>query len=94
MLAVAKLYGKLVSGIDPCERAEQKGDERNKGDSSLISTGALHAHADVSMAPKEDPNRGGDRRGVSNKGGNFYFFLVRANKKTRYDVYRLDSQSP
>ena len=27
--------------------------------------GALHAHGRVSMAPKEDPNRGGDRRGVS-----------------------------
>ena len=29
--------------------------------------GALHAHADVSMAPEEDPNRGGDRQGVSSQ---------------------------
>ena len=33
--------------------------------SASPEAGALHAHVRVSMAPKEDPNRGGDRRGVS-----------------------------
>ena len=33
--------------------------------SASPEAGALHAHVRVSMARKEDPNRGGDRRGVS-----------------------------